>query len=320
LDGATGYLVGEESAGMNNMFAMVNTMRLEVAMHCVAIGNAATARALTYARERQQGGAPDKPPVPITEHTDVRRMLFTMRSKSEGIRALVLETAINLDLASVAADEAQRADALALAEWLLPVCKAFATDTGFEVANLAVQVFGGHGYISDEGVEQYVRDSRVASIYEGTNGIQALDLVARKLVKDSGNRYRLFTKRIHSDIDRYSGMEATKEINEALLDALQRLDSCTEKMLAQSNDSWRDNEAGATYYLHMTGMIACGWMWLRMAATAKDNSSLHRIKRALALFYAKHIMPEVLSLEQKIHAGADSLDALDVDTFTYLYR
>ncbi len=320
LDGATGCLVGEEYAGMNNMFAMVNTMRLEVAMHGVAIGNAATARALAYARERQQGGAPDKPPVPITEHTDVRRMLFTMRSKSEGMRALVLETAMNLDLASAAEDETQRADALALAEWLLPVCKAFATDTGFEVANLAVQVLGGHGYISDEGVEQYVRDSRVASIYEGTNGIQALDLVARKLVKDSGNRYRLFTKRIRSDIDRYSGMEATKEINAALLDALKRLDSCTEKILAQSNDSWRDNEAGATYYLHMTGMIACAWMWLRMAAAAEDNSPLHRIKRALARFYAKHIMPEALSLEQKIHAGADSLDTLDAETFTYLYR
>jgi alkylation response protein AidB-like acyl-CoA dehydrogenase len=320
LDGATGYLVGEEYAGMNNMFAMVNTMRLEVAMHGVAIGNAATARALVYARERQQGGSADKPPVSITEHADVRRMLFTMRTKSEGMRALVLETAMNLDLAIAAGGETQRAEANALAEWLLPVCKAFATDTGFEVANLAVQVFGGHGYVTDEGIEQYVRDSRVASIYEGTNGIQALDLVARKLIRDSGNRYRLFTKRIRSDIDQYSGMRATDEINAALVDALQRLDTCTEKMLARSNDSWRDNEAGATYYLHMTGLIACAWMWLRMAAAAEDDSPLQRMKRVLALFYAKHVMPEVLSLEQKIHAGADSLDVLDIDTFTYLYR
>ena len=168
----------------------------------VAIAGAALDKALNYAAERPQGGPPGQPPVKIIEHADVRRLLFIMRGRTEAIRALVYEAAFNLDLAQAAETDQERKDAALLAEFLLPVCKVYGSETGFDVANMAVQIFGGHGYIADDGVEQYVRDIRVAAIYEGSNGIQALDLVTRKLLKDSGYRYQLFTNRVKQDLEK----------------------------------------------------------------------------------------------------------------------
>lgn len=309
FDGAIGYLIGREGAGLRAMFTMVNTMRLEVAMQGVAVAGAATAKALHYAMERPQGGTPELPPVPIIEHADVRRMLFTMRARTEAMRALVLEAALNLDLAGAGAPE-DRANALALAEWLLPVCKACGSEAGFEVANLAVQVFGGHGYVADAGVEQYVRDSRVMSIYEGANGIQALDLVTRKLAQDAGLRYRLFTQRVRADLLRCSDQKALEVICKALHDGLARLDTCTTVLKARLETAMRDAEAGASSYLALVGLVGGGWMWLRMAAAAGD-SPLHQAKRATARFYAEYLMPEARALECKVLAGAASIDAIE---------
>ncbi|WP_332670786.1 acyl-CoA dehydrogenase [Aromatoleum sp.] len=311
FDGARGELVGQENAGLKAMFTMVNTMRLEVAMQGVAVAGAATAKALRYALERPQGGRADAPPVALVEHADVRRMLHVMRARTEAMRALVLEAALQLDLAH-AGPEAQRADALALAEWLLPVCKACGSDAGFEVANLAVQVFGGLGYVADAGVEQYVRDSRVMSIYEGANGIQALDLVTRKLPQDSGKRYRLFAARIRADLDRFASRPELREIRDAVADGLSRLDACTDA-IAPSAAS-RDAEAGASAYLALVGLVAGGWMWLRMAAVATDDRPAHEAKRGLARFYADYLLPEALTLQRRALVGAACLDTLAAET------
>ena len=201
FEGATGYRVGAEGRGLQQMFAMVNTMRLEVAIQGVGIAGAATARAIRHALERMQGGPPDRPPVPISEHPDVRRMLLTMRARTEAVRALTLEAALQLDRSEHAVDAESREQARGVAQWLLPICKAWSSDTGFDVANLAIQVFGGHGYVKDSGIEQYVRDVRIAGIYEGTNGIQAIDLLQRKLIGDGGVRQREWLARIRADLE-----------------------------------------------------------------------------------------------------------------------
>ncbi len=313
FDGATGFLIGRENAGLKAMFTMVNTMRLEVAVQGVAVAGAATTKALRYALERPQGGPPDGRAQLLIEHADIRRMLYTMRARTEGLRALVLETAFNLDLAQAGPME-QRAEALALAEWLLPVCKACCSEAGFEVANLAVQIFGGHGYVADAGVEQYVRDSRVMSIYEGANGIQALDLVARKLAPDDGLRYRLFTTRIRADLERCSGRADLLAIWNALREGLTRLDACTQDVVAKikgSPASMRDAEAGATAYLGLVGLVAGGWMWLRMAAAAATDTPMHAEKRAVARFYAEYLLPESHVMAARAVLGAACLDTLD---------
>ncbi|MCX7170620.1 MAG: acyl-CoA dehydrogenase [Proteobacteria bacterium] len=313
FDGATGFLIGRENAGLKAMFTMVNTMRLEVAVQGVAVASAATVKALRYALERPQGGPPEGKAVMLIEHADIRRMLYTMRARTEAMRALVLETALNLDLAQAGPAE-QRSDALALAEWLLPVCKACCSEAGFEVANLAVQVLGGHGYVADAGVEQYVRDSRVMSIYEGANGIQALDLVTRKLAQDGGLRYQLFTARIRADLERCGGQAELLTIWNALSEALARLDSVTKTLVAHlsgASGASRDAEAGATAYLALVGLVGGGWMWLRMAAIATEDLSLQREKQAIARFYAEYLLPESHVMAARAVMGAACLDSLD---------
>ena len=345
FDNACGYLVGEECGGLNVLFAMINTMRFEVAVQGVAVAGAATARALDYAAQRPQGGRGDAAPVAIIEHADVRRMLMIMRARTEAMRALVMETALNLDLARAAADENDQSEARALAEWLLPVCKACAAEAGFEVANLAVQVFGGHGYVSESGIEQYVRDSRVMSIYEGTGGIQALDLVTRKLAAEGGRRYRLFAGRIRADLERFQANPATVVIHRAVCDGLDMLDDCSDHMLAWLKDARRDAEAGASAYLALVGLIGGGWMWLRMAgadgqtarhqtqtarhqtqtarhetqtARHETQTARHQTKRALAEFYADYLMAEVPTLGRRARIGAAACEALDADRLIQL--
>jgi alkylation response protein AidB-like acyl-CoA dehydrogenase len=304
------YRIGELHRGLSAMFTMVNTMRLEVALQGVAIGGAATHRALQYATERPQGGDPERPPVPISEHPDVRRMLLLMRARIEPLRALLLEIARNLDVAAAAPDAATRAAAAALAEWLLPIGKACGADAGFEVANLAVQIFGGQGYVSDAGVEQYVRDIRVASIYEGTNGIQALDLVTRRLGRDSSKRFDAFASHIRADLNRLAGSAELGQIHAAVRDGLTRLERCTQRMVELNAESPRDAAAGATAYLRLAGLVACGWMWLRMASAARSNTDFARGKRVAAVFFAEQLMPEAALLETQACLGAATLDAL----------
>lgn len=314
LDGARGFLVGGECNGLKVMFDMVNVMRLETGIQGLAVGGAATAKALAYAAERCQGGAASAAPVALTDHADVRRMLYTMRARVEAMRAMMFETALQLDLAVTAASEADRVTAREQAQWLLPICKAFFTATGFEVANLAVQCFGGHGYVSDAGVEQYVRDLRVASIYEGTNGIQAFDLVVRKLINDEGRRYGEFVGRIRKDVERTAQRDDLRGIRAALVDGLERIERVAAAYRALVPERRREAEAGAAAFLALAGRVASAWMWLRMAAVATGPSALHRRKRELAAFYAAYLMPEVLTLERQALPGTASVDELEADT------
>lgn len=314
LDDARGFMVGGKGNGLKVMFDMVNVMRLETGIQGLGVGAAAMSKALAYTAERRQGGAPDAAAVTLTDHADVRRMLYTMRARIEAMRALMFETALQLDLAVTAGADAERATAREQAQWLLPICKAFFTATGFEVANLAVQCFGGHGYVSDAGVEQYVRDLRVASIYEGANGIQAYDLVVRKLIHDEGRRYREFVRRIRADVTRTEPREDLRGIRAALVDGLERMENVATAYGALAPERRREAEAGAAPFLALAGRVASAWMWLRMAAVANGPSPLHRRKRELAAFYATYLMPETLALERQALMGSACVDGLDADT------
>ncbi|MDR2189536.1 MAG: acyl-CoA dehydrogenase [Azonexus sp.] len=314
FDGARGFMVGGEGNGLKTMFDMVNVMRLEAGIHGLGVGGAALAKALTYVTERLQGGNADAPPVPLVDHADIRRMIYTMRSRIEAMRAMMFETALQLDLAVTAGSAAGRATAREQAQWLLPIGKAFFTATGFEVANLAVQCFGGYGYIAEAGVEQYVRDLRVASIYEGTNGIQAFDLVVRKLLNDEGRRYGEFVARIRRDLEQHAARPDLLDIRSALADGLARLERVSAAYRALPRGQRRAAEAGAAAFLAMTGRVTSAWMWLRMAAAATGGSALHRRKRELAAFYASYLMPELLALEAQAMPGAARVDGLDAET------
>jgi len=314
FEDATAFPIGELGRGLSSMFTMVNTMRLEVAVQGVAVGAAALGRAAAYCLERAQGGASESPPVPLVRHADVRRMLLLMRARIEALRALTLEAALQLDLAEQAADEATRVEASRLAQWLLPVCKACATDAGSEVANLAVQLFGGHGYVHESGVEQLVRDGRIGSIYEGTNGIQALDLVQRKLCADGGMRYRQFATRIATDIVLCRADASLDEVRAALEDAAAILEHASRHVLgrAQQDDAQalRDVEAAATPYLRLTGLVGGAWMMLRGARAASGRSLADQAQRVTAAFYATWLLPEARCHLQQILAGSALLDRL----------
>jgi hypothetical protein len=314
LEEAQGFMVGAEGQGLKTMFDMMNVMRLETGIQGVGVGAAAMAKALAYVAARPQGGRPDAPPVSLTDHADIRRMLYTMRARVEAMRAIMFETALQLDLSHAALDAGTRETAREQAQWLLPICKAFFTATGFEVANLAVQCHGGHGYIRETDVERHVRDLRVASIYEGTNGIQGFDLVIRKLIQDDGRRYREFIRRIRVDLAATVDRAGLDDIHQALTSAVDSADRITQHYLAQAPHQRRDAEAGAAAYLALMGRVASGWMWLRMAAVATEDLPLHRRKRELARFYARYLIPEVLALEQQSGASAAWIDGLDAET------
>lgn len=304
LDGAIGYRIGAECAGLKCMFTMVNLMRLEVSVQGVAIGAAAVARANEYAAERPQGGDPSKAPVAIVEHADVRRMLMLMAARVDAMRALTFEAALSLDKARAAGHEQQRTDARCFAEFLLPICKACSSETGFEVANTAIQVLGGHGYVTEAGVEQYARDARVMAIYEGTNGIQALDLVSRKLLKDDGVRYRLFVERIRASLSEVADRRELTELRILLQNAFEEFELCTEQLVAASKTNTHALQTVATDYLQLAGLVAGGWMWLRMAAAAIEGSVADERRRLLAQFYMQYQLPLVQTHAARIRAAA----------------
>ena len=303
FEDATAYRIGEENRGLNAMFTMVNLMRLEVSVQGPAIGAAATAKALKYAGERPQGGAPDAAAACIIDHADVRRMLLIMHCRNMAMRALVFEAASNLDIAHHGEDENERRQALRLAEFLLPVCKACGSDAGFEVANLAVQVFGGHGYVSESGVEQYVRDVRVAAIYEGTNGIQALDLVTRKLLRDQGERFQVLAAAIEATLGAVVVTDAIKDIYTATETGLAVLERASKYILQMEQQGRRrDIEFVAKDYCQLAGLVAGAWMWLRIAhAAANDDRNGLFNHGNCARFYAEYLMPETHALAHRIN-------------------
>src|SRR5881275_2818633 len=275
-DGATGWLVGEREKGMAGMFIMMNAARLGVGLQGLAQGEVAYQNAAVYAKERRQSRAlkegardPNAKADPIIVHPDVRRMLMEAKAWNEGGRALVLWGALQVDLARRSPDEAERQSAEDLLGLLTPVIKGYLTDKGFEAAVYAQQVYGGHGYIREHGIEQFVRDARITQIYEGTNGIQAMDLVGRKLPKEGGRAVRAFLELVGRDIAEAKSAGDPGGVAGALEPAFNDLQAAT-MWLAQNGMADPDNAgAGAYAYMDLMGLVSLGWMWIKMAAAAQ---------------------------------------------------
>ncbi len=313
-DGAVGYLIGEPNQGMRYMFKMMNTARLSVGLEGMALGDRAYQQAVEYARERVQGRG-----AAIIDHPDVRRMLLTIRSHVDAVRALVMVNAESLDLAKAHPDEAVRAERQELADLLTPLTKGWGTDIGVELTSLALQVHGGMGYVEETGVAQHYRDIRIAPIYEGTNGIQAMDLVGRKLGLRGGMAMRDFLGRIEGTVTAATaagGDLAT--IGEHLAGALAVARETTEWLLARAASSPADLLAGATPYLRLMGVLTGGWMLTRgslaaHALQAGDGGGFAAefLEQRLvsARFFAAQVLPQVAGLAPAVTAGAADLHA-----------
>ncbi|HET9811595.1 MAG TPA: acyl-CoA dehydrogenase C-terminal domain-containing protein [Sphingomicrobium sp.] len=328
-DGAKGWLVGEPEKGLAAMFIMMNAARLGVGLQGLAQGEVAYQNAVQYARDRRQGRAlkEDERETcaradPLFVHPDVRRMLMQIRAWNEAARALVLWGSLQVDLMRRSPDEAERREAEDLLGLLTPVIKGYLTDKGFEAAVLAQQVFGGHGYIREHGMEQFVRDARIAQIYEGTNGIQAMDLVGRKLPKENGRAIRSFLELVAGDIAEAKQAGDPARVGAALEPALADLQAAT-MWLAQHGMADPNNAgAGAYAYMELMGVVSLGWMWLKMArvsskalADGTDNRQFHESKLATARFYAERDLAESSGLRRKIEAGAQSVMAIPEEAF-----
>ncbi|TED25176.1 acyl-CoA dehydrogenase C-terminal domain-containing protein [Pseudomonas aeruginosa] len=323
FDGASGWLVGEVNKGLAAMFTMMNYERLSIGIQGIGCAEMSYQSAVAYARERLQSRAPtgpvarDKAADPIIVHPDVRRMLLTMKALTEGGRAFSTYVGQQLDLAKYAEDQEERSQAEALVALLTPVAKAFFTDTGLESCVLGQQVFGGHGYIREWGQEQLVRDVRIAQIYEGTNGIQALDLMGRKVVANGGLFLSIFSREV-----RAFAAGANAELAEfvtPLLTALDLLDNLTQGIVARAGNDPREIGAASVEYLHLFGYTAYAYLWARMAAAAlrqrEVDPSLHDGKLATARFYFARILPRVHSLAAAVEAGSESLYGLEAEQF-----
>ncbi|HZG08198.1 MAG TPA: acyl-CoA dehydrogenase C-terminal domain-containing protein [Allosphingosinicella sp.] len=328
-DEATGYLVGEQEKGLAAMFIMMNAARLGVGLQGLAQGEVAYQNAVTYAKDRRQGRAlvpgerePDARADPIIAHPDVRRMLMEARAFNEGSRALVLWGSLQVDISRKAATEEEREAATDLLGLLTPVIKGYMTDKGFETAVNAQQIYGGHGYIREWGMDQFVRDARIAQIYEGTNGIQALDLVGRKLGANGGRAIQAFFGILGREIGAAKNDDSIQPFAGALEKAVADLQTAT--MWLMQNGTANPNHAGAAAYPYMTlmGHVALGLMWLRMVqASTKalregaEDEAFHQAKLTTARFFAERILPETGGLRRKLEAGADTLMALPAEAF-----
>jgi acyl-CoA dehydrogenase len=327
-DDATGYLIGEAHKGLRAMFTMMNEARLGVALQGLSIAETAYQNAAIYARERIQGralsgaAAPDKKADPIIVHPDIRRNLMNIRAYNEAGRALILWTALNSDIAHRAGDEAERQTADDLVGLLTPVLKGVLTDKGFEHAVMAQQVFGGHGYIEEHGMSQYVRDARIAMIYEGANGIQALDLVGRKLALNGGRAITAFFKEVGEFCEVNRENEKLSFFTKHLKKGVNDLQAAT--MWLMQNAIAKPDNAGAASndYMHLFGLVALGYMWARMAKVAEEklelgegNKAYLEAKLVTARYYFERIMPESVAHLARIQSGADSMMALNADAF-----
>jgi acyl-CoA dehydrogenase len=321
-EGAHGWLLGEVNRGLTAMFTMVNDARLGVALQGLSQAEVALQNAVHYARERRQGRAlvpvqGGEDPVPIATHPDVRRMLLGMSTFTEAGRGLGLWVALQIDLAARHPDAAERARAERAAALLTPVIKAHFTDWGSEAANLALQCFGGYGYIRDTGVEQFVRDVRITQIYEGTNGIQSLDLVRRKLSMEAGLAAREFFALVADSITAASAGAETAQLAKPMGEALAALEQATGWMQARADGEIVEAASGATDYLRLFGLVALGWVWLdfaRICAQLRErpgaDRAFHERKLVLARFYMRRILPECALLQARATQGSSDLMAL----------
>jgi alkylation response protein AidB-like acyl-CoA dehydrogenase len=327
FDGAIGYLLGEPGRGLDSMFKIMNMARLGTAMQGLAMGEPAFQGALQYARDRLQmralsgpknpGGDAD----PIIVHPDVRRMLMTQKALNEGSRAFIYWLAQLVDHTRFGSDE-QAQSAEDLLGLLTPIAKAFCTETAVEVTNLGIQVFGGHGYIHEHGMEQIVRDARIATIYEGTTGIQALDLIGRKIMGSSGKLLRNFTKLIHKFCEAHAGDAAMQEFCEPLSALNQEWGDLTMKIGERVMQNVDELGACSVDYTMYSGYIALAYMWARMAQvalqkTSGDEAAFYQAKLTTARFYFRRILPRTKGHFDAALAGSDTVMALAEDAFAF---
>jgi alkylation response protein AidB-like acyl-CoA dehydrogenase len=325
-DGATGWLIGEENRGLNAMFTMMNEARLGVGVQGLALSEVAYQNAATYAKERMQGRAisgvkyPDKPADPIIVHPDVRRTLMSIRAFNEAARALVMWTALKSDIAHRSDNEKDRKSADDHMGLLTPVIKGVLTDGGFANAVQAQQVFGGHGYIAEHGMEQFVRDARIAQIYEGANGIQALDLVGRKLGKDGGRAIMAFFNEVQAYLKERANNDALNVYLKPLGQSLAHLQEAS-MWFMQNAMAKPDNAGAGSYdYMHLFGLVALGYMWCLIAEAAlakKGNGAAPAMdaKLVTARFFMDRLLPETATRLARIKAGASSTMELPDDAF-----
>ncbi|MEZ5737933.1 MAG: acyl-CoA dehydrogenase C-terminal domain-containing protein [Novosphingobium sp.] len=329
-DEAKGWLVGEENKGLAAMFIMMNAARLGVGMQGLSQAEVAYQNAVAYAAERRQGRAltgpadPDEKADPLFVHPDVRRMLMDAKAFIEGMRALALWGGLLVDLAEKAPSEEERQQADDLVSLLTPVIKGYGTDKGYETATDMQQVWGGHGYIVENGMEQFVRDARIAMIYEGANGIQAMDLVGRKLPRDGGRAIQAFFALVDEEC-------ASAKDFERLADLAARLEKANGELKAaamwfvQNAMANPDNAgAGAYHYMHIAGIVALGLMWLRMGKAAAEalaagdsDPAFYEAKLVTARYFGERFTPDAGALRRKIEAGAEAMMALTPEMFTF---
>ena len=324
FDGSTGWLVGEAHKGLRAMFTMMNGARLGVGMQGLGLAEVSRQNAAAYARERLQGRAltgaaePEKPADPIIVHPDVRRLLLTIKANTEAARALALWVGLALDVSERHPDPRARAEADDLVQLMTPIVKATLTDLGSSAANQGMQVFGGHGYIREWGMEQLVRDVRITQIYEGTNGVQALDLVGRKLPSGTGRLLRRF---FHPAMQFVEEHQADPELAELVLPfakALGRLQQATAWLAQAGLRDPTEGGAAASEYLRLFALTALGFMWVRMAKAAlarSDEGEFARTKLATARFYMAKVLPETGALFQSLMSGAKPVMELEAAAF-----
>ncbi len=328
FDNATGFMVGEANKGMRAMFVMMNGARLAVGMQGLGLSEVAYQNALAYAKDRLQGRSvtgvknPNGPADSILVHPDVRKGLLRVKAFNEGARCLAYWVGMLIDAEHRHPDAAVREEASDIVALMTPVIKAFFTDLAFDATNIALQTLGGHGYIREYGIEQYVRDARIAQIYEGTNAIQALDLVGRKLPMEGGRLVRRFFAMVKADIDAAADQDTLADLAKPVSDALSRLQKAT--MLLAEKGFANPDEAGAaaTDYLHLMGYTALGWQWLKMATVAQHqlnagqgDAAFLGAKLKTARFYMTHMMPQTGSLLAQIQAGAAPIMAMAESEF-----
>ncbi len=326
FDDATGFLVGPENRGVACMFTMMNAERLAIGIQGLGLAEVAYQNAVAYARERRQGRAargprdPDHSADPLLVHPDIRRMLLTTRAFVEGGRALAVWTALNIDLAHRHPDPETRQEADDLVALVTPIVKALFSDMGYECTTLCQQVLGGHGYIREWGMEQFVRDARIAQIYEGTNGIQALDLVRRKLFIHDGRLPRRLFGLIEAYMEPRRGDAALQPFLTPLDNALTLLRELTDWLVQEGQEDPDELGAAATDYLRLFGLVVLAWFWVRMVETAlKDHDghddAFYRAKILTGHFYLQRILPQIGSLTAAVRSGARLLIEFEEEAF-----
>jgi alkylation response protein AidB-like acyl-CoA dehydrogenase len=325
LDGAIGWPVGEPNKGLNAMFIMMNAARLGVGMQSLGLMEAAYQNSVAYARERVQGRslsgpkAPEKAADPIIVHPDVRRMLLTQRAYTEGSRALAYWVSLMIDEYENHPDAEERKSIEQLVALLTPIVKAFITDAGWECTSLGLQVFGGHGYIREWGMEQLVRDARINMIYEGTNTIQSLDLLGRKVLHNNGATLRVFGKLITDFIEAEGHREDMAEFINPLADLGQKVEKLTAEIGMKAFGNQDEAGAAAVPYLGVVSHLVLSYLWAKMAKLALDKQAggdnFYKVKLATARFYFAKLQPETATLIRVARSGAASLMSLDAELF-----